>query len=289
MSKSALIGLARGLSRDLGPRGITINNVQPGPTDTDMNPADGPDAARLHGIMAIPRHAHGDEIAAMVAYLASPEAATIWAKLGGFSKKESADLVDLVFETIKETLGRGEKIKVSGFGNFALSFSVISILTGAVSLYGYGLRLGGPIEMTVGWPIVSIMTLFVAVSLAELASAYPTAGALYHWASILGGARVGWWTAWLNLIGQVAVLAGVDYAFADFLREALGVTDDAWHLYLLGIYALVLVTHYQRLLNYIVPDFVHVLAGGRIVKSGDKSLALELEARGYDWLLETAA
>ena len=81
--------------------------------------------------------------------------------------------------------------------------------------------------MTVGWPLVSIMTLFVAVSLAELASAYPTAGALYHWASILGGARVGWWTAWLNLIGQVAVLAGVDYAFADFLREALGLADDA--------------------------------------------------------------
>ena len=54
--------------------------------------------------------------------------------------------------------------------------------------------------------------------------------------------------------------------------------------------AIVLVTHYQRLLNYIVPDFVHVLSGGRIVKSGDKSLALELEARGYDWVTqETAA
>ena len=83
--------------------------------------------------------------------------------------------------------------------------------------------------MTVGWPLVSVMTLLVAISLAELASAYPTAGALYHWASILGGARVGWWTAWLNLIGQVAVLAGVDYAFADFLREALGLADDPWH------------------------------------------------------------
>ena len=53
--------------------------------------------------------------------------------------------------------------------------------------------------------------------------------------------------------------------------------------------ATIVVTHYQRLLNYIVPDFVHVLAGGRIVKSGGKELALELEARGYDWLLETAA
>src|SRR3954466_13946834 len=50
----------------------------------------------------------------------------------------------------------------------------------------------------------------------------------------------------------------------------------------------IVVTHYQRLLNYIVPDFVHVLAGGRIVKSGGKELALELEAKGYDWLLEGA-
>ncbi len=53
--------------------------------------------------------------------------------------------------------------------------------------------------------------------------------------------------------------------------------------------AFVLVTHYQRLLDYIEPDFVHVLAGGRIIRSGDKSLALELEARGYDWVLEEAA
>jgi len=77
MSKSALVGLARGLARDLGPRGITINNVQPGPTDTDMNPADGAFAAKLHQIMAIPRHARSDEIAAMVAYLAGPEAAMV--------------------------------------------------------------------------------------------------------------------------------------------------------------------------------------------------------------------
>src|SRR6187399_340745 len=70
---------------------------------------------------------------------------------------------------------------MGGFSNFALSFSIISILTGAVSLYGHGLRFGGPFVMTVGWPLVAVMTLAVAASLAELASAYPTAGALYHW------------------------------------------------------------------------------------------------------------
>ncbi|APW39999.1 oxidoreductase [Rhodoferax koreense] len=77
MSKSALVGLVKGLARDLGPRGITINNVQPGPVDTDMNPASGEQAAGLHGLMAIPRHAHGSEIAGMVAYLASAEAAMV--------------------------------------------------------------------------------------------------------------------------------------------------------------------------------------------------------------------
>jgi Fe-S cluster assembly ATP-binding protein len=75
-----------------------------------------------------------------------------------------------------------------------------------------------------------------------------------------------------------------------------GLDIDALRIVAQGVNALkrpdnaaIVVTHYQRLLNYIVPDQVHVLAGGRIIKSGDKSLALELEARGYDWLLETVA
>ncbi len=74
MSKSALQGLVQGLSRDLGPRGITVNNVQPGPVDTDMNPANGDFATSLKALMALPRYGHVDEIAAMVAYLAGPEA-----------------------------------------------------------------------------------------------------------------------------------------------------------------------------------------------------------------------
>jgi Fe-S cluster assembly ATP-binding protein len=75
-----------------------------------------------------------------------------------------------------------------------------------------------------------------------------------------------------------------------------GLDIDALRIVAEGVNALkrpdnaaIVVTHYQRLLNYIVPDYVHVLAGGRIIKSGDKSLALELEARGYDWVLETVA
>jgi len=74
MSKAALVGLVKGLARDLGPRGITINNVQPGPVDTDLNPATSDFAKMLVQQMALPRYGSGDEIASLVAYLASPEA-----------------------------------------------------------------------------------------------------------------------------------------------------------------------------------------------------------------------
>jgi 3-oxoacyl-[acyl-carrier protein] reductase len=74
MTKAAVAGLTRGLARDLGPRGITVNVVQPGPVETEMNPADGPFAETLKSFMALKRYARGDEIAGMVAYLASPEA-----------------------------------------------------------------------------------------------------------------------------------------------------------------------------------------------------------------------
>ncbi|MBC3949784.1 3-oxoacyl-ACP reductase family protein [Pseudomonas folii] len=77
MSKSALVGLTKGLARDLGPRGITINNVQPGPVDTDMNPASGDFAESLIPLMAIGRYGHAEEIASFVAYLAGPEAGYI--------------------------------------------------------------------------------------------------------------------------------------------------------------------------------------------------------------------
>jgi amino acid transporter len=130
---------------------------------------------------------------------------------------------------------------MGGFSNFALSFSIISVLTGAVTLYGHGLRFGGPLVMTVGWPLVTVMTLTVAASLAELASAYPTAGALYHWSSILGGRGYGWLTAWLNTIGQFAITAGIDYGLAEFLVVMLGLPEGRASTLL--VYAAVLVSH----------------------------------------------
>src|SRR6184192_2260958 len=124
--------------------------------------------------------------------------------------------------------------EMGGFSNFAVSFSFISILTGAVLLFGYGLKFAGPSANSIGWPIVSVFTLCVAASMAEIASAYPTAGGLYFWAFRLGGRRWAWTTAWLNMIGQVAITAGINIAAAIYL---IGATTK-----ILGIQSLVATT-----------------------------------------------
>ncbi len=122
-----------------------------------------------------------------------------------------------------ERLGYTQQLfrEMGGFSNFAVSFSIISILTGAVLLFGYGLKLAGPIVNSVGWPLVSIMTLAVAASMAEIASAYPTAGGLYFWAFRLGGRTWAWTTAWLNMIGQVSITAGINIAASIYLIGAV--------------------------------------------------------------------
>ena len=110
---------------------------------------------------------------------------------------------------------------MGGFSNFAISFSIISILTGAVILFDYGLAWGGPAASTLGWPLVSIFTLLIAASMAEIASAYPTAGGLYYWSSRMKNKDWGWWTAWFNLAGQIAIVAGIDFAAASFVNSAI--------------------------------------------------------------------
>jgi amino acid transporter len=140
-------------------------------------------------------------------------------------------------------LGYAQELRreVSGFQSFALSFSVISVLTGATTLYKHGLLWGGPLVMTLGWPLVAAGTVLIALSLAELASAFPTAGALYHWASILGGKGMGWVTAWLNTVGQFAITAGIDYGLAEFLAPLLQLEPS--HSNILLLFGSVLVSH----------------------------------------------
>jgi amino acid transporter len=136
--------------------------------------------------------------------------------------------------------------EMGGFSSFAISFSVISILTGVTQLYGYGLQHGGPVQMLAGWSGVAFFTMLVALSMAELASAYPTAGALYHWSSFLGGRTLGWFTACFNTIGQFAILAGIDYGLAQFLAGLMG--WDTGPAVLVPLYAALLFSH--ALLNH---------------------------------------
>src|ERR1700735_2825946 len=117
----------------------------------------------------------------------------------------------------KQELKRGW----SGFSNFAISFSIISILAGCFTSYGQAFNNGGPVAISIGWPVISVLILCVAFSMSELASAMPTAGGIYYWASKLGGPGWGWFTGWFNLIGLVAVVASVDFAAANFLQALL--------------------------------------------------------------------
>jgi amino acid transporter len=139
--------------------------------------------------------------------------------------QQRMDKEELIKQDIKDLhkLGYAQQLfrEMGGFSNFAISFSIISILTGAVLLFGYGLKFAGPVINTVGWPVVSILTMCVAASMAEVASAYPTAGGLYFWAFRLGGRGWSWITAWLNMLGQITITAGINVAASIYIIGAV--------------------------------------------------------------------
>src|SRR3954471_6218471 len=110
----------------------------------------------------------------------------------------------------------------SGFQNFAISFTIISVLAGCFTTYYQGWNNGGPIAISIGWPLISIFILIIALSMSELVSAFPTAGGIYWWSSRLGGPAWGWFTGWFNLLGLIAILASVDYFAGQFLGIVLG-------------------------------------------------------------------
>src|SRR6202050_2365866 len=119
----------------------------------------------------------------------------------------------------------------TGFSNFSISFSIISVLAGCFTTYGQAFKNGGPIAISIAWPLISVLILCVAWSMSELASAMPTAGGIYYWSSKLGGPGWGWFTGWFNLVGLVAVVASVDYAAATFLNS----TVSFYGLHLFGV------------------------------------------------------
>jgi amino acid permease (GABA permease) len=153
-------------------------------------------------------------------------------------------------EEMLHKLGYAQELRrrMSGFSNFAVSFTIISILSGCLTLYGYGMNTGGPAIIVWGWPIVGIMTLFVGLSMAEVCSSFPTAGGLYYWAAKLaktGGPAWSWFTGWFNFLGQVAVTAGIDFGAAFFINAFLNLTFGLGtaHWETIVIFALVLAVH----------------------------------------------
>jgi amino acid transporter len=121
------------------------------------------------------------------------------------------------------SLGYAQELlrRMSGFSNYAISLSIICILAGGITSFHLGICSVGGASVGLGWPLVALMSLAFAATMAHLASAFPTAGGLYHWASILGGRGWGWATAWLNLAGLVTVLAAINVGTYQFLSGAL--------------------------------------------------------------------
>ena len=147
-------------------------------------------------------------------------------------------------------LGYAQELRrrMGTFSNFAVSFTIISILSGCLTVFYFGMTNGGPAVITLGWPFVGIMVTLVGLAMAEVCSSYPTAGGLYYWAAKLGGrdgARWSWFTGWFNLLGQVAVTAGIDFGLAFFIDFVL----NLWFSYptkpvaIIAIYAVVLFIH----------------------------------------------
>src|SRR5579864_8722559 len=138
--------------------------------------------------------------------------------------------------------------RMSGFSNFAISFTIISILSGCLTLYYFGMSNGGPMVINLGWPAVGIMVLIVGLAMAEVCSSYPTAGGLYYFAAKLGGKNGpawSWFTGWFNLLGQIGITAGIDFGlalFADaFLNALFNYPTAPWAVVL--IYTVVLFVH----------------------------------------------
>ncbi len=139
--------------------------------------------------------------------------------------------------------------RMSGFSNYAISLSIICILAGGITSFSVGFCSVGGAAIGIGWPLSCLLSLVVAATMAQVASAYPTAGGLYHWASILGGRGWGWVTAWFNLAGLITVLAAINSGAWDFIVGALQLQfgERAVLVKALGV---TLITFSQALFNH---------------------------------------
>jgi amino acid permease (GABA permease) len=175
------------------------------------------------------------------------------------ASRDEADAAELAKLGYKQELRRG----MSGFSNFAVSFSIISILAGCITSYYIALNSGGPAAINLGWPIVGIFVLAVALGMAEVCSRYPTAGGLYFWAGRLAKRNKkvwAWYTGWFNILGEVAVTAAIDFGAATtmmaFASLTFGVTPNAYNTFV--VFVVLIAIH--GLLNTFGVSLVSILS-----------------------------
>jgi len=186
----------------------------------------------------------------------------------------SADEVKLAALGYKPELNRGW----SAFSNFAISLTIICILSGCFTTYSQAWNDGGPIAISIGWPVISILVLLVGLSMAELASKYPTAGGIYYWAYSLGGTAWSWFTGWFNLLGLVAITAAVDYGAATFLNSVLG-------LYNVHFILNFTTTHPSTILHNTFILFFLILAAHALINVFSSHLVALLNRVSAWWML----
>jgi amino acid transporter len=152
-------------------------------------------------------------------------------------------------ERLLAELGYKQELERSwgGFTNFAISFSIISVLAGCFTNFFAAWNNGGPVMVSIGWPVVGLLILVVSLCMAEICSSMPTAGGIYYWSAKLGGPSWGWFTGWMNLVGLVGVVASVDYACASFASYTWGLFDSSYDAFSLQhifiIYICILAIH----------------------------------------------
>lgn len=166
------------------------------------------------------------------------------------SKGQDAHPLITTDEQRLHELGYNQELRrlLSPFYNFAFSLTVISVLSGCFTLYGFAMNTGGPLMITWGWPFVGLMTLVVGLAMAEVCSSFPTAAGLYYWSAKLAPKNApawAWFTGWFNFLGQVAVTAAVDFGAAFFVNALLdihvGFDERPWHTVVL--FGVILIVH----------------------------------------------
>jgi amino acid transporter len=169
-------------------------------------------------------------------------------------KHQSADDSKVIAEDIRNlhSMGYAQELarRMHGFSNFAISFSIICILSGGINSLGQGISGVGGAAIGIGWPLGCLVSMVFALGMAQIASAYPTAGGLYHWGSILGGVGWGWLTAWFNLLGLITVLGAINVGTYTFFQGAFGPALGLNGSYDEQVIFMVLITGTQAMFNH---------------------------------------